>query len=171
MTERTDDPPREPLGADFIIPLLGCGLAVYYLGTTTDLVWEARSAGVAVGVPLIAMGVLHMARTLLRILRGQGSFAAGEVFANTPFNRQRLALLLLIAAFILLLPWLGTTLGLFLVLIAGMRLLGVTTNRALLAVAASAAAVVYVLLIYLVNSRLPQGPVEALIGWAFGFGS
>jgi hypothetical protein len=162
---------RPPLGADFIIPLLACGLAGYYLATTTDLVWEARAAGVAVGVPLIAMCVFHMGRTVYRIAQGRGTFGTGDIFANTPFNRQRLALGLLTAAFVAALPWTGTTLGLFLVLVAGMWMLGVTSIRMLVTVAAVTAATVYVLLIYLVSSRLPQGPVEALIGWAFGIGA
>ena len=75
MTNNTDESrradTREPLAADFIIPLLACGLAGYYLATTTDLVWEARAAGVVVGVPLIAMCVFHMGRTLYRIVQGQ----------------------------------------------------------------------------------------------------
>lgn len=161
---------REPLAADFIIPLMACGLAGYYLATTTDLVWEARAAGVAVGVPLIAMSVFHMGRTIFRIVQGSGSFSGGEMFANTLFNRQRLALIVLIALFIAALPWTGTTLGLFLVLVAGMWTLGVRSIRQLLGIAATTAAVVYVLLIYLVSSRLPQGPVEWLITWAFGIG-
>jgi hypothetical protein len=175
VTNSTDESPRadtrEPLGADFIIPLMSCGLAGYYLATTTDLVWEARAAGVAVGVPLIAMCVFHMGRTLYRIQQGRGSFSFGEIFANTLFNRQRLILGLLTAAFIGALPWTGTTLGLFLVLVAGMRMLGVTSIRQLVGVAATTAAVVYVLLIYLVSSRLPQGPVEWLIAWIFGIGA
>jgi hypothetical protein len=162
---------REPLAADFIIPLLACGLAGYYLLTTTDLVWEARAAGVAVGVPLIAMCVVHMGRTVYRIAQGRGSFSSGDIFANTLFNRQRLVLGLLIAAFIAALPWTGTTLGLFLVLMASMRILGVTSIRMLVIVAAATAATVYVLLIYLVSSRLPQGPIEWLIAWAFGIGA
>lgn len=162
---------REPLAADFIIPLMSCGLAGYYLATTTDLVWEARSAGVVVGVPLILMCVFHMGRTLYRIIKGTGSLSFGDMFANTLFNRQRLVLGLLTAAFIIALPWTGTTLGLFLVLVAGMRMLGVTSIRQLVLVAAITAAVVYVLLIYLVSSRLPQGPVEWLINWIFGIGA
>jgi hypothetical protein len=167
-TQRADT--REPLAADFIIPLLACGLAGYYLATTTDLVWEARAAGVAVGVPLIAMCVFHMGRTIYRIVQGSGSFSSGDMFANTLFNRQRLALGLLIVAFIIALPWTGTTLGLFLVLIASMWTLGVTSIRQLLTVATATCAVVYVLLMYLVSSRLPHGPVEWLITWAFGIG-
>ncbi len=172
MTDNTDQSQRadtrEPLAADFIIPLMSCGLAGYYLATTTDLVWEARAAGVAVGVPLIAMCVFHMGRMIYRIVQGRGSFSFGDLFANTLFNRQRLVLGLLTVAFIVALPWTGTTLGLFLVLIASMRMLGVTSIRQLVTVAAATAATVYVLLIYLASSRLPQGPVEWLIAWIFG---
>jgi len=174
MTNSTDEShradTREPLAADFIIPLLACGLAGYYIATTNDLVWEARAAGVVVGVPLIAMSVFHMGRTLLRIVQGSGSFSGGDMFANTLFNRQRLALIVLVALFIIALPWTGTTLGLFLVLIASMWTLGVTSIRQLLTVATVTCAVVYVLLMYLVSSRLPHGPVEWLITWVFGIG-
>ena len=174
VTDSTDESrradAREPLGADFIIPLMSCGLAGYYLATTTDLVWEARAAGVAVGVPLLLMCVFHMGRTLYRIMQGRGSFGFGDMFANTLFNRQRLVLGLLTAAFIAALPWTGTTLGLFLVLIAGMWMLGVTSVRQLVTISAITATTVYVLLIYLVSSRLPQGPVEWLIDWIFGIG-
>ena len=175
MTNSTDESrrvdTREPLGADFIIPVMACILAGYYLATTTDLVWEARAAGVAVGVPLIAMCVYHMGRTVYRIIRGDGSFSFGEIFADTLFNRQRLGLLILTTLFIIALPWTGTTLGLFLVLVASMRLLGVTSIRQLVLVAATTAATVYVLLMYLVSSRLPQGPVEWLIARIFGIGA
>jgi hypothetical protein len=162
---------REPLAADFIVPLLACGLATYYLVTTTDLVWEARAAGVAVGVPLLALCFIHMGRTAWRIGKGRGSFSTGDMFANTPFNRQRLVLLLLITAFIAALPITGTTLGLFICLVGGMWVLGVRSVRTLILVSATASAVVYVLLMYLVASRLPHGPVEWLITWAFGIGA
>jgi hypothetical protein len=162
---------REPLGADFIIPVMASILAGYYIATTTDLVWEARAAGIAVGVPLLLMCFYHMGRTVYRIIKGEGSFGFGEIFENNLFNRQRLGLLILSALFIIALPWTGTTLGLFLVLVASMRLLGVTSIRQLITVAATTAAAVYVLLMYLVSSRLPQGPVEWLIARIFGIGA
>jgi hypothetical protein len=167
--QRTDT--REPLAADFIIPLMGCGLAAYYLATTTDLVWEARAAGVVVGVPLILLSLFHMGRTLYRIMQGRGSLATGEMFANTLFNRQRFALVVLVALFIIALPYTGTTLGLFILLTASMWVLGVRSILSLIAVAGTTCAVVYLLLMYLLSSRLPQGPVEWLIAWAFGIGS
>jgi hypothetical protein len=164
-------PARTPLGVDFIIPLVASGLAIYYLSTTTDLVWEARAAGVAVGVPLLAMCFFHMGRTTYRIIKGEGSFSTGDLFANTLFNRQRWALLTIMVLFVGLLPWTGTTLGLFLCLVASMWMLGVDRIRILVAVAVTTCAVVYVLLMYLVSSRLPHGPVEWLITWLFGIGA
>jgi hypothetical protein len=169
--ERQGIDTREPLAADFIIPLMGCGLAGYYLATTTDLVWEARAAGVAVGVPLILMAVFHMGRTIYRIMQGRGSFSAGEMFADTPFNRQRLALIVLVSLFIAALPFTGTTLGLFILLVASMWVLDVRSIPMLVTIAGATCAAVYVLLLYLLNSRLPQGPVEWLIAWIFGIGS
>jgi hypothetical protein len=44
-----------------------------------------------------------------------------------------------------------------------MLLMGVRSVRALIGVALATTAVVYVLLIWLLNSRLPQGPAEKLI--------
>ena len=160
---------REPLAADFIIPVLACSLAIYYLATTDDLVWEARAAGVYIGAPLIAMCVIHMARALFRIFRGEGSFSGGDLFASTLFNRQRLGLAALIALFIAVIPWIGTTLGLFLVLITSMWLLGVRHIRTLLLVAGVTCLVVYGLLMFAVGSRLPSGPGEWLLEPGFKF--
>jgi hypothetical protein len=157
------------LATDFIIPLIACGLAIYYLATTTDLVWEARAAGVFVGVPLLAMCAIHIGRTIYRITSGEGSFSAGGLLANTPFNRQRLALAVLVVVFIAAIEWTGTTLGLFVLLVACMMVLGVRSVKVLVGTAATTCTVVYVLLMYLLSSRLPQGPVEKLIAWLFGF--
>ena len=44
--------PRAALGADFIIPLLACGLTLYYFVSTLDLVWEARATGTVIGLVL-----------------------------------------------------------------------------------------------------------------------
>jgi hypothetical protein len=117
------------------------------------------------------MCVVHMGRTVYRIAQGHGTFGMGDILANTLFNRQRLALGLFIAAFIAALPWTGTTLGLFLVLVASMWMLGVRSILQLMTIAGATAATVYVLLMYLVSSRLPHGPVEWLIAWAFGIGA
>lgn len=168
VPQQQQDPTREPVAGDFIIPLLGIGLVAYYLASTTDLVWEAKATGVFVGVVLLVLCLLHMARLLVLIRARTASLSFGGLFSDTPFNRQRLGLLLLVALFIAALPWAGTTLGLFLLLIASMWLMGVRRLRTLVSVAFAAAATVYLLLIYLLGSRLPQGPVEQLLALLLG---
>jgi hypothetical protein len=150
----------EPIGADFIIPLLGSGLTIYYLGTTIELVWEARATATFIGGILLTMSVVQFFRLFRQLAAGTGSLSLGGLTDNTLHNRQRLALILLVALFIGTIEWVGTTLGLALLLVGCMLVLGVYRVRTLLAVSIITSAVVYVLLIYLLESRLPAGPVE-----------
>jgi hypothetical protein len=155
------------LGAYFIIPLLACALTLYFLISTAGLIWEARSTGTYIGGILLCLCAAQIIRLGLKVARGEASLSLGEVVEKSFYNRLRLGLLLLTVAFIALLPVLGTTLGLFLVLIAMIRLMGVRSWRVLVAVAFITAATVHGLLIYLLGSQLPQGflkPVFSSLG-------
>jgi hypothetical protein len=63
---------------------------------------------------------------------------------------------------------LGTTVGLFLVLIAMTRLMGVRDWRVLVAMALVAATTVHLLLIYALGSKLPQGLFKSLLPFSGG---
>lgn len=148
------------LAADLIIPGLGCALAGYFLAETRDLVWEARATGSSIAVVLLALCGLHLIRVVRARLTSQGRFTFGDLFMNEPFNRQRLALLVALLVFIATIGWLGTTLGLFLLLIATMLVMDVREPRRLLGVAFASAATVYLLFILLLDSRMPRGALE-----------
>jgi hypothetical protein len=154
------------LGAYFIIPLLACALTVYYLISTVGLIWEAKSTGIVIGVLLLALCTAQIVRLGLKVARGEGTLGFGDLVEDNLFNRQRLALLVLSALFIAALPWIGTTVGLFLVIVASIWVMGVRNWRLLVTVAAGTAATVHFLLIYLLGSQLPQGVFKAL----FSFG-
>ncbi len=155
-----DDDPPEALAADLIIPALGSGLALYYLVSTIDLAWEARATGSTIAGVLLSLCGLFIVRSLLRARRGSGRFTFGDLFENSGFNRQRLALIGLLIVFIATIPWLGTTLGMFCLLLASLRVMGVTSPRQLLGISLSASVAVYVLFIFLLNSRMPRGLIE-----------
>jgi hypothetical protein len=157
-----------PLGADFIIPVLACGLTAYYVLSTLDLVWEAKVTGLFIGAILVALCVVHFVRLGRQLASGRGNLSFGELVNNDLFNRQRLGLLVLVTLFIVTIHWVGTTLGLFLLLIGCMWILGVRNIRTLVGVAFTTAAVVYVLLIHLLGSKLPRGPVEQLLALVGG---
>jgi hypothetical protein len=158
----------QPIGADFIVPVLALSLAAYYIISTEELVWEARAAGLVIGIPLVAMCLAHLGRMGFAIATGRATFGTGDLFQDNLFNRQRLALAVLGVMFIATIEWVGTTLGLFLLLIGSMLALGVRDVRVLLGIAIGTAATVYVLLILVLGSRLPQGPVEWLLGRMIG---
>lgn len=148
---------RAALGGDFIIPALGCGLTLYYLASTTDLVWEARATGTVIGLTLLALCAVLFVRLGLRISSGEASFSFGDLFKNEEFNRQRFGLAAMMALYIVTIYWVGATVGLFFLLIGCMWLLGVRSMRQLLGIALSAALFVHLTLIVLLDSKLPRG--------------
>jgi hypothetical protein len=148
---------KPALGAYFIIPLLASALTIYFLVSTWGLVWEARSTGTFIGIFLLVLCTFQFIRLGTRIARGEASPGLGELVEDNFFNRQRLTLLVLMTAFVLLLPILGTTVGLFLVMIAMMRVTGVRSWKVLIFVAAATSVSVHALLIYALGSQLPQG--------------
>lgn len=152
-----DPSARAPLGGDLIIPLLGCGLAIYYFASTTDLVWEARATGTFIGLALLALCAAHFVRIGLRIAAGNASLGTGELFEDTTFNRQRAGLAVAVAVYIVTIYWVGATIGLFLLLIVCMWMLGVRNWRALIGVALASAVFVHLCLVVLLDSRLPRG--------------
>jgi hypothetical protein len=154
---------REPVAADFIIPLIFCGLAGYYFVNTTDMVWEAKATGIFVGAVLVVLCAVHMGRLLVLLASGRATLGFGGLFADTHFNRQRLGLLALTLLYIVTLQWVGAAFGLLLLLLAAMWIMGVRSLVQLVSIAFVTAATVYVLLIWLLSSRLPQGPVERFI--------
>jgi hypothetical protein len=158
-TERGEKP---ALGGYFIIPLLASALTIYFLVSTLGLVWEARSTGTFIGIFLLLLCGLQFFRLGMKVARGEASLGLGELVEDNFFNRQRLWLLVLMTAFVLLLPVIGTTVGLFLVMIAMMRVTGVTSLKVLILVAACTSASVHALLIYALGSQLPQGVFKPL---------
>jgi len=167
--EHESEPAARPaLGGDLIIPVLACGLAAYYFGSTVELVWEAKATGIFVGVILVALCVAQFARMGRQVATGTATLGLGDLVEWTEFNKQRFGLFALVALFVVTLPWVGTTLGLFLLLVAGMWLLGVRSARSLIGVAAVTAATVHLLLITLLNSRLPQGVLQTLLATLSG---
>jgi hypothetical protein len=154
---------RAAVGADFIIPALASGLAVYYLASTVDLVWEARATGTVIGLVLLALCIAQCARLGLRIASGRGSFSLGDLLRNDEFNRQRLGLAAMVTLYVVTISWVGATIGLFFLLIGCMRLLGVRSVRALVGVAFLSAAIVHLALITLLGSKLPRGVILDLI--------
>jgi hypothetical protein len=164
MQARDDRPPRadpKPArGADFIIPVLAAGFTIYFLASTAELTWEAKANGVVIGTLLLVLVLVQVIRLGLQIRAGEVSGSLGEIAAWSLPQARRLGLIAVLALFVATIQWIGTTLGLFLAMAASMWVMGVRSWKVLLGVSFAAAASVYILFIFLLGARMPEGVVE-----------
>ncbi|WGF89569.1 tripartite tricarboxylate transporter TctB family protein [Marinivivus vitaminiproducens] len=160
---RPDGSERPALGADLIIPALAVAFTTYYLIDTAPLVWEAKANGVIVGIALYVLIGLQVYRIARRVLAGEATLGLGDIVAFTTPQKQRIALVVITALFILALPFAGISISLFATMLACMWVLGERNWRTLLGWSFGTTATVYVLFIAFLNTRLPTGPVEHLI--------
>lgn len=161
---RTD---RPAIGGELLLPALGVAFAIYFLIDVADLAWEARANATVIAYVLLALIAIHLVRVAIRIRNGEATLGIGPLVEPRRLMPTRLLVLAVTGVFIILLPWLGLTLGLFLLVSMMMRLLnaGSWTKIVITAVAVSIAA--YLLFITLLNSRMPHGPVEKLLAYLF----
>ena len=156
------------LGADLVVPALALAFAVYFFISTAGLAWEAKANGVVIGAALIALVVLQIGRIALRVIRGQGSLDFDPLWRPGELAWKRLGLVAVTALFIATLPWLGLTLGLWLGMLAQLRIIGVRRWKILVWLPTATAAAVYALFIALLDSGFPHGPVENLLAPLLG---
>lgn len=170
--QELESAPRDKaaLGADLIIPLLAAGFTIYFLVDSASLVWEARANGTVIGVTLLVMIMVQVARIFLQVRTGVATLGMGEFGRLSRNQIKRLTIIAILAAFVALVPLLGTTLGLFLTTLALMAVLGVRQPALLLGVAAAVAGTVYVLFIAILKTQLPAGVTERLLGSLSGGG-
>jgi hypothetical protein len=155
---------RTPLGADLIIPALAAAFAIYFLFSVSGLTWEARANGVLIGSILLLLVVLQLVRMGLRLYRGQADFGLGSVLLPRDALAKRLGMVAITVAFIATLPWLGLTLGLFLSMLTALWTMGVRRRLALVVLPLAVAGAAYLLFVALLQSDMPRGPIERLLG-------
>ena len=158
---------KAPLGADLVIPALALGFAAYFFFSIADLVWEAKANGVLIGVILIALIAVQLARLGIRLVRGEGDWRADPLWQPRDVLWKRIGMVALTVVFIAALPWLGLTLTLLLAMLAALRVMGVRKLSTLLWVSSGVAAAAYLLFIATLESAFPHGPIERLLAALF----
>lgn len=155
-------PPKAPLGADLVIPLLALGFAIYFFWSIADLAWEAKANGVVIGVALIALLVLQVARIGLAVAQGRGDLRTDPLWQPRDVLLKRLGMVAVTVAFIVLLQVLGLTLSLFVAMAAALWLMGVRRPTLILGTAFGVAAAAYLLFIVALDAGFPHGLIEKL---------
>ena len=160
---------RKPLGQELIIPLMAVGFTAYYFWTVQELAWEAKANGIIIGAILVGLVAILLLRLGIQLARGAASLRI-SLGGDPATDRMRMAMIGLVAAFLLALPMLGTTISLTLMLFAGMRLLGGRHWPSLIGVSVLTPLLVWATLIYGLGTRFPAGPFERAMAVLLGIG-
>ena len=153
---------KKPLGADLVIPALALGFAIYFFWSIADLAWEAKANGVVIGVALIALVAIQVARIGIAVAQGRGDLGTGTLWEPRDVLFKRVGMVVVTIAFILLLQVLGLTLSLFLSMAAALWLMGVRRIPVLLGISFGVAAAAYLLFIAVLDAGFPHGVIEKL---------
>lgn len=153
---------KAPAGADLVIPLLALGFAAYFFWSIADLVWEAKANGTVIGSVLVALVLVQLARTGLRIARGEADLRADPLWQPRDALGKRVGMVLVTLSFILLLQALGLTAALFVAMAAALWVMGVRKPVRLLALSFGVAAAAYVLFIVVLDAGFPHGLIERI---------
>ena len=154
---------KKAYGADLVIPALAVAFTIYFLSTTSAMEWEAKANGVFVGWILIGLVAVQVVRIGIGYVRGRGDFRFEPLVAPRDAMKKRIGMMAITIAFVATVPWLGVGLGLFLGLGAGFWVMGVRPVKRIVIVSLSMAITCALLFNGVLDTGLPQGPVEKLI--------
>lgn len=158
---------RKGIGADLILPLMAAAYAAYYVYTIIGYPPEARYNGTFIAIAIWILVAILLVRTAIRLWRGEVTLRMTGILAPASKLPTRLGFIGLTALNIVLVEWLGFTLTVVLFLLSSMCLLGVRSAKALAIIPLLAGGLGYLFFIVLLDTRLPQGPVEWLLQWLF----
>lgn len=163
LHQHLDAPPKTPLGADLVIPVLALAFAAYFFVSIVDLSWEAKANGMIIGTLLVILVVAQLARIGLAVAKGRASLGTEVLWLPREALGKRIAMVVVTILFIATIKWAGLTLGLFLGMAAALWAMGVRSWKVNLAISSVTAAAAYGLFIAALNSNFPHGPIERLL--------
>lgn len=158
---------KTALGAELVIPALGAALSAYFFVSVNELAWEAKAMGMLVGGLLAGLIVLQLARMAHQLGARAARFSFEPLTQPRRVMWRRLAIVGICALFVFALPWLGITLGIFLLSSILMWVLQAGGWRFIALTSGALAAGAFLLFVALLNTRVPRGPLERLLSTLF----
>ena len=152
-----------PLGADLVIPLIALAFVAYFFVDIRGLEWEAAANGVIIGTALVALIAAQIARIAWQVAKKRATLSTRPLWEPREVMGKRLGMVAVTIAFIVTLPWMGLTLGLFVWLAAALWIMGIRRPGRLAAIAGAVAVSAYLLVILALDSDFPHGPVEKAV--------
>ena len=151
---------KPALGADLIIPLLALAFTTYFFVSIHDLSWEAKANGVIIGSALLLLVFAQLIRIGRQVASGKATLSTAPLWHPREALPKRLGMVAVTVLFIVTIPWMGLSLGLFAWMAAGLYVMGVRKPVRIVAISAVVAVSAYLLFILALDSSFPHGPVE-----------
>ncbi len=163
-SESPGNPVKRPLGSDLVIPVAALAFTLYYFSTIIDSPWTAQVGAVLIGVILISLTLMFIARSALALHAGAADLSMSTLFSRDDIATGRLGLMAVTVLYIVVIQWGGFTLTTFAFLMAAMLILTRGRNKTLIVILSSVMALGgYAVFIYAFDTRVPRGPFEALM--------
>lgn len=151
--------------AELFVPLLSTAFAIYYLITIQGIPFLAQMYGGGISFLLILLSAAVTLRVVIRIIRSRGvaeKATISGVVATARHYKKMISLVVGIALFIGLLPYLGYPIISFLFIALATYILGVKKISRTLLIALGVTVVGYILFIVFLQVRIPLGPIRYL---------
>jgi hypothetical protein len=151
--------------AELIVPLLSTVFAIYYLITIQDIPFLAQMYGGGISFLLMFLCAAITLRIVTRIVKTRGVAEKATLSGVTATIRQykkTISLVVGIALFIGLLPYLGYPIISFLFVALATYILGVKKVSQALLIALGVTVVGYFLFVVFLQVRIPLGPLRYL---------
>lgn len=152
-------------GADLILPVGASLYAIYYVASVWDFPPEAQQSGLFLAGLLLTLSALFFVRTAFAALRERWVFDLSPVLGPVEGRRGRALFVAIAVAYPFLAPFLGFTLGTFVVMALGAWVNGLRPARKAVLFGAGGALAGWLFFIVLLGTRFPEGPFERLVGW------
>lgn len=151
--------------AELVVPALATVFAIYYLITIQDIPFLAQMYGGGISFLLMFLCAVVTVRVVVRIIRSKGvaekaSFSG--VVKTVRTYKKTIGLIVGIALYIILLPYLGYPLVSFLFVAGIAYMLGVKKIPQVLLIALGVTVIGYLLFIVFLQVRIPTGPLRYL---------
>ena len=155
MTNNDNKPESAPAlrGSELIIPVAAIALAIYYFSTIIDSPWTAKVTAYIVGLTLVVLSVLFIAKFVIYWRAGRANLAMSDLIEPAGLLPQRLALFALTLASVVFIPLLGFTLTSILFLSSAMLLMTNGSNVRLIVPLAIILSIVWFILFVLIFKR------------------
>ena len=125
-----------------------------------------RTAGQIIGTTLTVLVVAQIARIGWKVAKKRATLSTRPVWDPPEVIFKRLGMVAVTIAFIVTIPWMGLTLGLFVWMFVALWIMGIRRIGVLTAIAGVVALSSYLLFIAALDSDFPHGPIENAIAAA-----